>query len=268
MTTAARTSFIRSLIVQYRVIGAILRREFITRYGRYNIGFFWMFGEPMLFTTGVAILWRYIDHRNMYIRGNISCISFALTGYSTVMLWRNGVGRCLKAVEPNMSLLYHRNVKVFDLMAARLILEVAGGTISLVVLMSFCVLMGWIAPPYDILTMIYGWLLLAWYSVGLGFIVGAISEFSDTFERLWHVFMYLYLAVSGLFFLVEWLPGWVRKYAMLVPTINLTEMIRSGYYGNLIHAYYDAPYMAMVDLVLLLLGLALVNIASRHVEPE
>ncbi|MFN5779339.1 MAG: capsule polysaccharide export ABC transporter permease, partial [Novosphingobium sp.] len=36
--------------VQRRVIGALLLREMLTRYGRNNIGFLWLFVEPMLFT--------------------------------------------------------------------------------------------------------------------------------------------------------------------------------------------------------------------------
>ncbi len=46
-----------SLHIARRVIGALLRREMLTRYGRHNIGFLWLFVEPMIFTIGVTILW-------------------------------------------------------------------------------------------------------------------------------------------------------------------------------------------------------------------
>ena len=36
-----KTSFLESLLIQKRVIGALLMREIITRYGRNNIGFLW-----------------------------------------------------------------------------------------------------------------------------------------------------------------------------------------------------------------------------------
>lgn len=264
---ANETSLRRSFLIQWRVIGALLRREMITRYGRHNIGFMWLFAEPMMFTAGVALMWRFIPHASTHLSHG-SVISFAVIGYSTVMLWRNGTLRCAKAIEPNLGLLYHRNVQVIDLMAARLVLEIAGATISLLVIMFFCVLVGWIAPPSDILTMIFAWLLLIWYSVGVGFIVGAISEFSDTFERAWHIVMYLYLPLSGVFFMVEWLPAHVRKYALWVPTVNVTEMLRGGYYGNAVRTYYNLDYLMLVNLVLMLIGLSLVREAARRVEPE
>ena len=43
--------------VQRRVIFALLMREVLTRFGRHNIGFLWMFVEPMVFTLFVAGLW-------------------------------------------------------------------------------------------------------------------------------------------------------------------------------------------------------------------
>jgi len=44
---------LRSVVIQTRVVGALIMREIITRYGRHNIGFMWVFVEPMMFTAGV-----------------------------------------------------------------------------------------------------------------------------------------------------------------------------------------------------------------------
>ena len=47
--------------IQHRVIGALMIRELVTRFGRENIGFLWMMVEPLLFAGLVGILWRYIE---------------------------------------------------------------------------------------------------------------------------------------------------------------------------------------------------------------
>src|SRR5512135_2319145 len=265
--TTDRTTLVRSLSIQARVIGALIRREFITRYGRYNIGFMWLFAEPMMFTVGVIVLWRYL-HQSANHGTQVTVVSFVVTGYSAVMLWRNGTARCAKAVEPNLGLLYHRNVQVIDLMAARVILEIAGATISLVALVLICTTSGIIEPPADILRMAAGWLLLSWYTLALGLIVGAISEFSEAFERIYHVSMYLYLPLSGAFFLVDWLPSRAQKYALWIPTVHATEMFRSGYYGGAVHTHYSTSYLALANVLLMLVGLALVAYAGRRVEPQ
>lgn len=103
------TPFFRSLHIQFRVVGALLMREIITRYGRHNVGFLWIMCEPMMFTLGVTALWTVTKATH---GSTLPITAFAVTGYSTVLLWRNCAGRCSLAIQPNQSLLYHRNVRV------------------------------------------------------------------------------------------------------------------------------------------------------------
>ena len=67
------------------MIWALLLREILTRYGRHNIGFLWLFVEPMLFTLGVAALWT----ARAVHGSDLPIVAFAITGYSSVLLWRN-----------------------------------------------------------------------------------------------------------------------------------------------------------------------------------
>ena len=126
-----KTSLKVSLSIQLRVVSALIKREVITRYGRHNIGFLWLFVEPMLFTLGVTALWIVMKATH---GSNLPITAFALTGYSSLILWRNCSNRAVKAIEANLSLMYHRNVRVMDVFAARLILEVIGATTSITIL--------------------------------------------------------------------------------------------------------------------------------------
>ncbi|WP_200654281.1 ABC transporter permease [Paraburkholderia aspalathi] len=259
------TSLRRSFQIQCRVVGALLMREILTRYGRHNIGFLWIFFEPMSFTLGVTALWIAAKATH---GGNLPITAFAVTGYSTVLLWRNCANRCALAILPNQSLLYHRNVRVIDLFMARIVLEVAGATISLIFLTTFFVTLGMMAPPQNIALMITGWIYLAFLGTGLGFTIGALSEKSETLDRIWHTVAYLLFPLSGAPFMVEWLPPVAQKIVLLIPMVHGVEMLRSGYFGSLIKPHYDVGYMIASDLVLLLIGLVLVRDVSMRVEPE
>ncbi len=119
------SDLLSSVRVEGRVIYALLMREVLTRYGRHNIGFLWLFVEPMIFTLGVATIWSLFKA----VHGStLPIIAFAITGYSSILLWRNMAFRTIGAVMPNGSLLYHRNIKVFDIYLSRLLLEVVGAT--------------------------------------------------------------------------------------------------------------------------------------------
>jgi capsular polysaccharide transport system permease protein len=256
---------IRSLTIQGRVIGALLMREIITRFGRDGLGFMWIFVEPMMFTLGVTALWSLTKSSH---GSSLPVTEFAATGYSTVLLWRNAASRCVLAVEPNLTLLYHRNVRVIDIFAARLILEIAGGTISLMVITLIFMSIGWMRPPVDLMYVIIAWLLLIWLTIGIGLTIGALTERSETVERVWGPITYLLFPLSGAIFMVDWLPAKAQKYILWLPMVHCTEMLRHGYWGNAVRTYEDPAYLMVFSLILFFIGLALVRETARRVEVE
>ena len=259
-TELGELSFWQSLMIQKRVVGALLMREILTRYGRHNIGFMWLFAEPMIFTLGVTVLWNVMKHHSA---DGISITAFVLTGYSTVLLWRNMPGRCILALPPNFSLMCHRQVKPIDIYIARIILEAMGATISFVILSVLFHAMGLVEWPKDYLTICVGWFLLAWYAGSLALFIGALSERSEVVEKVWHPFQYLLIPLSGSFFMVESLPPAVRGIALLNPTVNCAEIVRAGYFGSSHEWYYSVGYVVVFNLVLMFLGLIQVSYVSK-----
>ncbi|MBI0326207.1 ABC transporter permease [Burkholderia plantarii] len=259
------TSVPRSLQIQCRVVAALLMREIITRYGRHNIGFLWIFFEPMSFTLGVTTLWNVAKFNH---GSHLSITTFAVTGYSTILLWRNTANRCALAILPNHSLLHHRNVRVIDLFISRALLEVSGATMSFLFLSMLFIAVGLMEPPKDIALIIVGWLYLAIIAIGLGFIIGSLSELSETYDRMWHTIAYLLFPLSGAAFMVEWLPTTAQKVVLWLPMVHACEMIRYGYFGALVKPHYNVEYMVVADLLMLFIGLVMVRYVSTRVEPE
>jgi len=240
-------------------------REILTRYGRHNIGFLWLFVEPMIFTLGITALWT----ATKSVHGsNLPIVAFAITGYSSVLLWRNMPSRCIGAIEPNLSLMYHRNVKAIDIFAARLLLEGAGATISFIALAFFFSFIGWIEPPEDIFKIVFGWLLLAWFGASLATLLGALSHQYEIVDKFWHPAAYLLFPLSGAAFMVDVLPQQAQEIILLLPMVHGVELIREGYFGTAFTAHYDIAYMALFCTALTLFALAQTRIVSRTVIPE
>jgi capsular polysaccharide transport system permease protein len=263
MATESTPSLMGSLSIQYRVLHALLMREIITRFGRENLGVLWLVAEPMLFTLGVTTLWTALGlHRG----SPIPIVAFAVTGYSSVLMWRNSASRAGSAVEQNKSLLFHRNVQVIDVLMTRIALEIGGATASFIVLSLLFIFVGWMQVPVDPLEVIFGWVMLAWFGMSLAILMGAASAFSAIVERLWHPAAYLLFPLSGAAFMVDWLPLGMQKVVLFLPMVHGTEMLREGYFGNVVPTHYDVGYMASCCLVLSLAGLYVVRQASRRVE--
>jgi capsular polysaccharide transport system permease protein len=259
-----KTSFLQSLAIQRRVISALLLREILTRYGRHNIGFLWLFIEPMLFSVGITILWTYMS----FSKGSIPVAGFALTGYSSIVLWRNTVNKMTGAAVSNKGLLYHQQVKILDIVLARSLLEFASVTTSLVILTIVFQQLGLMAMPVNPLAAMIGWLYLMWFVFAVGMIAAYLGAVSEFFDRVWHVVMYLTLPFTGAFSMVSWLPPEAQTILLWSPMVNAVEMLREGYFGSGIGAIYSVQYMVEVNSALTLLGLLLVRKIRRGLEDE
>jgi capsular polysaccharide transport system permease protein len=265
MHPSSKRSLAHSFAIQCRVIGALLLRELITRYGRHNIGILWLVVEPMLFTLGITTLWNVVK---LHSFTNISGVAFAITGYSSVLQWRNASNRVVNSILPNYALMYHRNVKVIDIFMSRIILEIVGATASASLLTIIFCWLGMMKWPDDVVLVLAGWGLLSWFTTALSLFIGALSERSELVERVWHVITYLLFPLSGAAFMVDWLPHTFQKVVLWFPTLHAVEMIRHGYFGNAVRTHEDPAYLALFSLCLTLFGLAMVRECGRRVIPE
>lgn len=265
MKNLHETSLRESWDIQKRVIGALLMREIITRYGRKNIGFLWLFVEPLIMTLFMVMLWHFLRADKV---SSLNIVAFVITGYPMAMMWRNASNRAIGAIAGNIGLLYHRNVRVLDTIFARMILEIAGATIAQIVIMTLLIAIGWIDFPADPMYMVFAWLLMAMFAVGLGLIICSIAFRFDVFGKLWGVLSFILLPISGVFFFVNSLPVQVQEIALRVPMIHGTEMLRHGYFGNNVVTMEQPWFLFLCNLALLLLGLLMVRAFSDGVEPE
>lgn len=253
----------KSFAIQRRVLHALLMREVITRFGRENLGVLWLVGEPMLFTLGVTTLWSI---SGLHSGSSMPIVAFAVTGYSSVLMWRNSATRVSSALEQNKQLLFHRNVRAIDVFLTRIALEIGGATCSFITLSFFFIFIGWMPAPIDMLEVVSGWIMLAWFGASLALTIGGGTAFSEVVERLWHPAAYLLFPLSGAGFMVEWMPEKVQKFVLILPMVHGTEILREGWFGNVVQAHYDLGYMAACCLVLTLAGLYLQREARRRME--
>lgn len=243
-----------SLRIQWRVTHALFLRELLTRYGRNNIGFLWLFVEPMLFTLAVTTLWT----ATRTIHGSdLPIVEFAITGYSAMMMWRNMPGRCIGAVHSSRSLLFHRQVRPFDIYSSRVLLEFAGATVAFCLLIVGFWAADWAKLPEDFMQVLGGWLMLAWFGFGLALLLGVLSERYDLVQKLWSPFSYFLFPFSGAAFIADSLPERAREILLYLPMLNCTEYLREGYFGSKIHAHYDMAYVFLFNIILTLIAVSL-----------
>jgi capsular polysaccharide transport system permease protein len=247
--------------LQYRVITALILRELHTRFGRENLGYLWMIGEPMLFSVAVTIMWTAIRPAHEH---GVPVTAFVITGYVPLVMWRHCVGRSVKAFEANGSLLFHRQVTPLDIIVARVILEVLGSLMTLILLAGIATLAGFIEAPKDIGLIYVGFLYYAFFSAGSALFIAAATERSESLEKTISIVTYLALPFSGCFTMVDWLTPKFQKVVLYSPMVHASEMIRSGWFGTSVVTHYDYVYVTWTCSVLFLVGLSMTLRSRRY----
>ena len=260
-----QSQFAVALRTQLRIIGALMMREAMTRFGRENIGFFWLMGEPLILTAGVMITWSLARGQ---VGGNVGVVPFVLTGYTLLTLWRHIIGRSVHCFRHNAGLLFHRNVYFIDTLISRVLLEAVGTGAAFFVAYLPIYLLDFIEPIHDPLVLTGAWLLMVWFGFGFALIIAALTEMIDAAEHFVQPFMYLILPISGTFFMVEWLPEKYQELAEYLPLVNLNEMFRAGLYGDQVTTHWDAWYIIAWCIPLTAIGFLLAHRARAHIRFE
>jgi capsular polysaccharide transport system permease protein len=258
--------FGRSLVVQKRVVGALFMREFVTRWGRRNLGFAWLFAEPLVFAFPVIAMWSLIRAR--YEHG-LPMIAFVWSGYLPILLFRHVTGHALYTVRSNAAMLYHRQVTPLDLFIGRQGLELIGNISACAISFLIFYIIGVIDWPQDYSLFLVGFFYMSWWALAVALNVAALSERYEIVEHIWSPVSYIYLIVSGFMFMAAWLPPQVRRVALVIdPPLQAYEMIRGGLFGDRIQTYYDIGYLTWILAIATFLGLWLMRDVRKHLVLE
>jgi len=251
--------------IQTRVIGALMIRELTTRFGRENIGFLWMMVEPLLFAVLVGIMWTFMNGPTKH---GVGVMAFVVTGYIPLVLFRGSVSRSIGLFKANMSLMYHRQIKILDFILVRFLIEWIGHMMAYVFVMLLLMLMGLFPVPVDLGLLMLGWLYYSLFTLSLCFILAPTSEFSEVLEKFMPVTTYLMIPFSGTFYMVDWLTPEARNAVLYFPPVHAMEMMRFGIFGHHMLPHFDYFYPVAVSAALAAFGLLLCRRVRRHLVVE
>lgn len=258
-------SFVAGWRIQARVVGALMIREILTRFGRENIGFLWIMVEPLLFAGLVGILWRYMKGPEEH---GVSIVAFVATGYIPITLFRHAVARVLRVFSVNSSLMYHRQIKVLDFILVRFLIEMIGASMAAVFIGVLLGFLGEFPVPFDVGAMLLGWVLYCFFVFAMCLVLAPLSELSEVLEKFIPVTTYIMLPFSGCFNMVSWLAPAAQKALYYSPFVHCMELIRYGVFGPQIDARWDVRVPIAASVGLLLVGLALCRRIRHHLVIE
>src|SRR5205807_737847 len=152
----------RALAIQRGVLGALLMREIQGRWGRRNLGFAWLFAEPLIFAFPVLLMWSYM---RTPIEHGLPLMPFLWSGYLPLLLFRHTTNYSLNVVRDNSVLLYHSRITPFDIFLSRCGLEAVGNIAAIVFSFMVLYMLGAVEWPADLPLFMMGNIYMAWWSL-------------------------------------------------------------------------------------------------------
>ena len=126
-----------ALIVQTRVILALVLRETRVRYGRSRLGYFWAFANPIAWILVISALFSIRGSSAPYGDNMGLFVSLGVVPYRMYAALAN---QCGSAIDANKALLNFPIVKELDTIIARGLLEIATFILILSIILSGMVL--------------------------------------------------------------------------------------------------------------------------------
>ncbi len=245
--------WLSALKVQFRVLWALMLRETKTRYGRMRMGYLWALVEPMIF---VAIFFILFTLGGRTLVSGMPLMPFLITGASTFILFRDSMQTSIFAINSNKTLLTFPQVTVFDLVLARVLLEIATHyTAAILLILGVAYFTG----PVQIENPL---IVTAWFfSAGMlgfggGLAFGSLAALFPTVQQLIPSFVLRPMFfISGLFFTAEMAPEGVRDLALINPLLQITELVRSAFFIEFESEYAVPSYVILFLLSVVLVGL-------------
>lgn len=244
MATATRLS---PWQVQKRVLHALFIREMKTRFGRWRLGYFWIFLEPI---PHIAV---FITLAEFGLRGapaHLDFPMFLLTGLVPFQFFRRTMSTAMKAVNSNAGLLNYTRVKPMDTIVMRVILEI------FVTVLVFCLLLfvfgmylGTDVRIQHIPAFILTFLMLAAFSFGIGVIFCIIGTYSREFQKLVPLSTRPLFFISGVFFTLSRIPEEARPYLLWNPLLHFLEALRTFTFHSYQSPIESWTYPAMTTLI-------------------
>ncbi len=241
------------LILQLRVLLALVSREVQTTFGKSTFGYIWAVIVP---TASVGLLVFLFELGGRVAPFGLSLALFFATGILTLEFFNNLSGKLMTVFDANRALLTYPIIKDVDTLLARSLLVIITYLLIVFVFFGSLIALGLAAWPAAIEQVLAAFFATALLGMGVGATNAVIASMWDTWIQIEKVLTRPLFFISGIFYVPSHLPSEAITVLQWNPLLHLVEWFREGYYPNYNSLVLDKSYAVFIGIGLLMVGLA------------
>ncbi len=242
------------------VIGAVILRDMRSRFFNHGLGF------------AVIPLWPLV-HMGVLILIHALGKASVPFGESTALFYATGLVPTLAFMYVSrfmaLSLILNRpmlafpEIKVFDVMMGRALLEMIAAFITLFLIVMILWLTGQNPFPFDLERAVSAYLATLYLSFGCGVLVGVISMFLPLMVTVYQLIIICLYISSGTMFVANELPDSLAIPLSYNPVVDCVEWTRSAFYETYSDRLVSVPYVLLFGTITLCVGLFIERVFRR-----
>ena len=247
----------RPMVMQVRVIFALMMREMTTRYGNNPGGYVWALLEPLGMVAMLAFVFSFLARRPAL--GESFPVFFA-SGFLIFHLYRTLSSAISGSIRSNRALLSFPRVTLLDTIIARSLLEAATSILVMALILTGLI----VAYAEPVLLDVERIALAVGLALLLGFGVGLLNAVLFNYFEVWRTVFKIInrplFIISGVFFLYEDMPRLAQQILWWNPLIHITALMRTGLYPTYEPTWASPLYVVYFACVPLTLGIMLLRV--------
>lgn len=245
---------------QRLVLGALLHREAVTRFGEYKLGLMWLLIEPLISVIVLGLLLGPLIGRSAQ---DMPYSFFLLHGFVLLQTFSGTMVAGMKAIPSNMGLLVFPKVQPLDLLLARFLFELLSSLLSFTV---FCMVGMWFGISLSLahLHILLACFLVTWLmgcGFGLLFSVGVVRY--PSLDKIVAFIRRPLIFTSCVLYPYFSLPNNAREIISYNPLSHTIELSRKALFPYYHLADLNLAYPTLFAICVLALGICLFH-NHRH----
>lgn len=241
-----------SLTIFKSVVMALFLREVQTRFGTKKLGYVWAIVDPFTQIVVFSLIKAAISDNSMpgidypvFLAGSFLAYNF----FKAVMMGS------MNAFNANKALFNYKQVKPFDTIIARFLLEFLIVSVAILIFIGVGLYFEMDIAVKNFNMVLVAFLWLGVFSLGIGVLFAVLGSFYETFQKIITFISLPLFFLSGLLYTVDSLPQIARDIIVYNPILHFIEMIHGNYFKVLDTQYVDYQYMTFWTLIPLFIGL-------------
>ncbi|WP_338011783.1 ABC transporter permease [Methylobacterium sp. Leaf399] len=245
--------------VYLHVMRALMLRDMRTRFGGSHFGYFIVVLWPVVHIFMLVAIYTF---RHMPSPMSLPVTMFIASGAVPCLMFQYISREVMKSVMMNKPLTYYPQVKLIDVLFARIVVEIVTGFLGLLIVFAILIALGYDPRPADPFVAVQAYTMAIMLGIGIGTINVGIVSFFPAWAMGYVLFSIIMYATSGVFFLPSLLPEKIYAIMKYNPLVQIIEWMRLAYEPN-IGFSVDYTYMVLWVCVSLTLGLMLERFVVR-----